>query len=485
MIFLDFNPNDSQFRLFYIILYFLVFFYIVQLVSTFISNYNKNKAEPKSIVYFGLIALFSGLGIMELFYSLVFFFNVNIPDYRKISNIILLISLFLFILISELRYFKQYKKKTRLLYLVMSIFMLVYYFGYFDSDIYLIESIGYGFLMIYPFIFIQNLKKMAAINTKKRIYLFFLSLILSYIALIIENPIFLTLFPYEILYAVGRLILPISIKLIQISFYNLDIFTELGWQEHLESIYVIKKENHQPIYYLDFKTLLLDKDQYSKTLKSNKMNAWVDDFQESKELHKIEKEFKKEFQDSIKKKEEEKQLDEFLVGKKGDNDDFENFTSKENIDLNFKKYMIKKEATTTIEEMKKQTEIPQKQENTEEIAQKQQLISGGLVGIEDLTKKIADSVENDSGIKLIEQEGKYLLIEKGRRYIVCFVADKNMSALRQYLKKILESFEFYYTDSLSFDYMSLSSEEISNEEKIKVQKIMDSIIKSTLDVVAF
>jgi hypothetical protein len=70
----------------------------------------------------------------------------------------------------------------------------------------------------------------------------------------------------------------------------------------LKSINVIKKENHQPFIYLDFKTLLLDKDQYSKTLKSNKMNAWVDDFQESTELHKIEKAFKKEFQDSIKKR---------------------------------------------------------------------------------------------------------------------------------------------------------------------------------------
>jgi hypothetical protein len=42
--------------------------------------------------------------------------------------------------------------------------------------------------------------------------------------------------------------------------------------------------------------------------------------------------------------------------------------------------MIKKEATKTIEEMKKQTDNSQKQKITEEIAQKQQLISGGLVG---------------------------------------------------------------------------------------------------------
>lgn len=485
MIFLSFNPNDSGFRLYYIILYFLTFFYIIQLGLTFISNYNKNKSEPKSIVYFGLVALFSGLGINEIFYLLVYFFNVNIPDYRKISNIILLISLFVFILIAEFKFFKQIKKGARYLYLITPIILLVYYIGFFDYNIFLIESFGYGFLMIYPFIFIQNLKRIAAINTKKRIYLFFLSLFLVNIALTLETPIFLNLFPYEIFYTIGKLILPLSIKLIQISFYNLDILTEVGWQGHLESIYVIKKENHQPVYYLDFKELLSERYQYRKNKNLDKNNSWVDGIEESNDFKQTEKELKREFQQSVKKIEEEKELDEFLIGKKDDDENLEDLTSKENINLNFKKYMIKKEATTTIKEMKKETEIPQKEIDLEEVAQRQQLISGGLIGIEDLTKKIADSIDNDSGIKLIEQEGKFLLIEKGTRYIVCFVADKNMNALRQYLKKILESFEFYYSDSLSFDQKSLTSEEISNEEKAKVQKIMDSIIKSTLDVVSF
>ncbi len=71
--------------------------------------------------------------------------------------------------------------------------------------------------------------------------------------------------------------------------------------------------------------------------------------------------------------------------------------------------------------------------------------SGGLVGIDNIMKTIGISQGSGaSGVKLIEQQDKYLLVEHGFNVVVCFVANKNLDSLRYYLRQILAAWERYY-----------------------------------------
>ncbi len=77
--------------------------------------------------------------------------------------------------------------------------------------------------------------------------------------------------------------------------------------------------------------------------------------------------------------------------------------------------------------------------------EKVDFFSGGLVGIDNIMKTIGTSQGSGaSGVKLIEQQDKYLLVEHGFNVVVCFFANQNLDSLRYYLRQILAAWERYY-----------------------------------------
>lgn len=91
-------------------------------------------------------------------------------------------------------------------------------------------------------------------------------------------------------------------------------------------------------------------------------------------------------------------------------------------------------------------------ENTDNIADLQNqhpLFSGGLVGVDRLTKEITESKSSKNrGLSLIKLENKFLIIEHGEEALFCFVTDKNLDSLRFFLRQIRDAWRKYYSSTL-------------------------------------
>lgn len=69
--------------------------------------------------------------------------------------------------------------------------------------------------------------------------------------------------------------------------------------------------------------------------------------------------------------------------------------------------------------------------------------SGGISGINMLTKTISDS-KKEKGITMIRQNEKFIMMEHGLDFIVCFITNRELKSLSIILKKIRNAFETYY-----------------------------------------
>ncbi len=67
------------------------------------------------------------------------------------------------------------------------------------------------------------------------------------------------------------------------------------------------------------------------------------------------------------------------------------------------------------------------------------------MGIDNIMKTIgASQGSGASGVRLIEQQDKYLLVEHGFNVVVCFVTNQKLDSLRYYLRQIRVAWERYY-----------------------------------------
>jgi hypothetical protein len=90
-----------------------------------------------------------------------------------------------------------------------------------------------------------------------------------------------------------------------------------------------------------------------------------------------------------------------------------------------------------------------------------EFFSGGLVGINSLLKDISESKAfGTKGISLIEQQGKFILIEHAEEAIICVIATKNFESLRYYLRKIRDAWETYYC-TRPIDWTQIKAENFS------------------------
>jgi hypothetical protein len=101
-----------------------------------------------------------------------------------------------------------------------------------------------------------------------------------------------------------------------------------------------------------------------------------------------------------------------------------------------------------------------------------EFVSGSIVGIDAIMKDVSQSQVHDAkGISLIETKGKYILIEHAQDAIVCFICTKNLQALRYYLRKIRDAWEFYYcTRPINWDD---ASQEVFGAMKTIVSQILE------------
>jgi hypothetical protein len=170
----------------------------------------------------------------------------------------------------------------------------------------------------------------------------FLSIIILYLGILLNLERFISVLPSESYIILSFFLVVIGLIGIYYSIYHVNVFIEMGWQNHLEELYIIHKNSLKPLYHQVLK-------KSESTLTTEKENS-----------------------------------------------DSENF------------------------------------------------FSGGLVGINDILKQISESNSKTKGISLVQEEGKFLLIEHGQDVMVCFVTDKNMNSLRYYLRKIRDAWETYY-----------------------------------------
>ncbi len=107
---------------------------------------------------------------------------------------------------------------------------------------------------------------------------------------------------------------------------------------------------------------------------------------------------------------------------------------------------------------------------TQRISEDQEFFSRGIVGINQLIKEILDSNVEKTGIELIQQGDKYLMLEHREEFITCIIANKRLYSLRYFLRKITNAFDMYYK-STSIDWENIG---------IDMLKSMDSIVVSIL-----
>lgn len=209
---------------------------------------------------------------------------------------------------------------------------------------YIIIAIGWtAIILIFPVqIFVYILKNMGDAFKKNFAYLL-ISVLILYSGITITMERNVALISSEFLYIIGHFLLIIGLTGIYFSFYEVDVFIENGWQNHLLELYIVHKNTLQLLF-------------HKNLTKSN---------QES------------------------------------------NIDSDRGSDIS--------------------------------------LFSGGIVGITSLLKEITNSkVRETQGISLIDLKGKELMLEYGQDTIFCFVVDKNLNALRYFLKKIRDTWEYYY-----------------------------------------
>jgi len=72
------------------------------------------------------------------------------------------------------------------------------------------------------------------------------------------------------------------------------------------------------------------------------------------------------------------------------------------------------------------------------------LISGGLIGINEMFKEISETQSGKKGVSLIEEQGKFVIMEHGQNVMACFVSKKDLKTLHFFLRKIRDVFDKYF-----------------------------------------
>lgn len=238
-------------------------------------------------------------------------------------------------------------RKNRLFSIISIIHVLLFIFINPFSNYIFIPIIWTALILIFPVkIFIYILRNMGEAFKKNFTYLL-ISVLILYSGITITMERNVAIISSEILYILGHFLLIAGLTGIFMSFHEVDVFIENGWQNHLLELYIVHKKTLQLLFYKNL----------AKTKPVHGTNV-------------------------------------------------EKIEASEN-DVN--------------------------------------LFSGSIVGITNLLKEITNSKASEtSGISLIDLKGKELMLEYGQDTIFCFVTDKNLNTLRYFLKKIRDSWEYYY-----------------------------------------
>lgn len=360
----------SPYRKTYIAMNFLIIYLALQMAFLFAAQFRRhrrNQSLTLARVYLAYMSFFMGTTVILVFIAIKRYWMVDIPGAQQIIYITMSTMMFLFIAIIESHYNRSGQFRTRYFFsiyslLLTSMFVLIPP----ENGLIIIPIIGSVVPLIAPVAFVVYLYRNTTGTLKKRISFQLIALLMLYLGIAFSMETTVERFQSEALLIVGMLLMIISLNAIYLSFYQVDIIAESGWQEHLEQLFIIRKLTHKLLYRLDLSKLM-------------------DGTGEGESDH-------------------------------------------------------------------------------------SELISGGLIGIDSLTKTISESKADKTGLKLIEQDNKYIYLEHGVDVIACFIATEKLNSLRYYLRQIRNAFETYYVTQ-TIDWENIQSSNFNPMDE-KVREIL-------------
>jgi hypothetical protein len=377
MLLMEIDFALSPYRNLLIILNFLIIYNSVQLGILFLINSFRNKKSALGRIHLSFTILILGSAIVGIIVLLKRFFNVDYGWIQQAIYISASVMFFIFISNIEQYYVKEKKIKSHYFFTIMSGILIPLAALITPDSPHIFILFVFGVVaLIFPILFIVYLIKNST-SYKNRMIILLICVLILYVGIGTSMERALEFLPSEEYLIAGMIAMIIALNGAYFTFYKIDIFIESGWQNFIEEYYIIRKQTHQPVYYLNLK---LD-------------------------------------QDGIK---------------------FSRLESKK-------------------------------------ISEQQKFFSGGIIGIDEITKSISES-KATKGINLIKQEDKFIMMEHSKNYIFLFVANKNLSSLRYYLQQIKTQFEKFYGEAIDILSQALSDEELQNNLFVT----MDSIVKNIL-----
>lgn len=250
-----------------------------------------------------------------------------------------------------------------------------------DSEYIIYAFIGTAIVIMLPIWVGLKLLRTTGARIRNRLWVLAISAFIFYIGCILNLELIIPYLPAAWMTLAGGLFVVIGLTGVYFSLHEVDLFVESDWSNYLIEIFIIKKKQMQLVYHHVYRENL---DTLDGDKRSNAKRA---------------------------KK----------AKKSGDGS------------------AATAEAQSDLASRQKQNRQDKRTEDH------LKLFSGGLIGVDSITKNISrSSQENADGVSLIELGNQYLFMNTSNDMIFCFITSKNLDSMKYFLHKIRTMWERYY-----------------------------------------
>ncbi|MBD3353649.1 MAG: hypothetical protein GF364_19350 [Candidatus Lokiarchaeota archaeon] len=381
MIFVDIDFATTPYRPLYIALNFLISYLSLQMAFLFLTKTRKTrKKDNKTMarIYSAFTILFTGATIITIIIALKRYWNYDPWWVQKFIYVTMCLMIFIFTAVLEHHYIQIGEFKSKHFFTIWTGILFMGFLLLNPESAYIWVLILAGIVpLLIPVLFAIFLVTKTAGTLRKRMILLIFSTFFLYIGIALSMDTMLERIPSEIFLIIGMILMLLSLNGVYLAWYRVDVVAEAGWQNHLETLFIIRKLTHNLIYSLDLT-------------------------------------------------------------------DISGLQNKDTSEGNNKKINKSKDES---------------------------FITGGIIGIDSLIKSISESKAEQKGLKLIEQENKYIFLEHGVDIITCLITNKNLNTYRYYLRTIRNLFETFYV-SKTIDWSNLEQSVFAPMEQ-EVKKILN------------
>jgi len=249
MIFLEF-PISGDMRFPLLIMEWISVIVGFEISLFFLVRYKKQERTLKNLQDLGYFATFSGFSLMYLFYILGDYYSSDsiispflIWNYGSERIFFLNLGYFTalimcFILIFCIEKYNVFLYKKYFYSIIISIFTLLFSIIFF-IDIRLTQPLTYGFWYIFLIFFINFLIKFIKKIKYKGIFLF-IAIALWASGYSLTTDVYINMFGFESR-MIGDILQLISLLMLSYFFFTLTDFSEFGWKEKTEALFLINK----------------------------------------------------------------------------------------------------------------------------------------------------------------------------------------------------------------------------------------------------